>query len=248
MNLFKNKKAEKSSPDVAKMQMDDEIKTLLGNVMSNVKQLASVIDNGQVEQKAEDEDRVEVMDGEAEKAIETTNPEGAGTANDDAEERIDEADTTINDDSLSEVAKQFLAAMKTMNAVAEKSNQPRIQDTPEGQVLKSIELLANSQKQIHNELQETQKALASVLEGYGIAEEIKKAAEVNTSKSKPAISTTSGNNEWADALKSLVAKSGQERDHSENLSPFQTAMKSQNVGESSLAKTAQTLAMLRGQK
>lgn len=113
--------------------------------------------------EVEEEEEIEMSDDEdADDVMKSAN---GATASDDAEDRIEDMDE-VNEDNIKEVAKALVRLMAKKSAKSTKSSS----------VVKSNKISIDNRvlKSIINRIEEQDKALASILEGFGIADQVKK--------------------------------------------------------------------------
>jgi hypothetical protein len=192
-----------------------EEKVILNNILSLVQQLLSEDASGQEmsnegenpvdtgtnlemkamdpeledEGSAEDEDEDEAE--KVEKKLEQTKSDMI-TANDDAEDRIEGMNTNITDEAVDEVAKSILKMLykKPVQKSAKK---------PGSELAKVMTEMVKVQKALLSRQNETENALASILNGLGIADEVKKSFD-----SRPVNEVKKGLNNTADREAALA--------------------------------------------
>lgn len=177
-----------------------EEKTILSNIVSLAQQLLQsesaegTKEEGemQTETVLEGKENVKMAEGETEteeekkkredeeakvkkSTIETTS-EGA-TANDDAEEKVDDPLTNITDETIDEVAKAIVSMLYKNKNVKKSVNTEN--SNPTNKILGEI---VKIQKSMLARQEETENAIANLIKGFGIADEVTKAYEIETNK------------------------------------------------------------------
>ena len=201
----------KDAKKVSKALAPEEL-TLLSNVQSILDELIQMsggaADNTlapeeEIMSAETDSTEEDMMDKETEgkevkmilKGMEET-PSDASTASDDAEDRMDEVQTKETEDNVTEVAKALIALLAPKSEV--KKSVPTKSKLE--QVLEQIVQVQKAQQANQVELSE---AFGHLLEGMGIADQIKVA---KASKEQPAKEIHKGGNEEVlQVLKSLMS-------------------------------------------
>lgn len=185
------------------MNLDNEQMTLLNNILSLLKEIMqtgdevlepsdltegapaefSLLKEDNIEEGPEEESN----EDDLKKDLTSTESEGA-TANDDAEERIEDPEPEASQANMQEVAK-MLQMFKKINTV-KKSKKINPSTRVLNELVKTTKSIANKQKI-------TDEALINVLKGLGIADEIEKANNIQAEV------VTKGFNDTADVNKTL---------------------------------------------
>jgi hypothetical protein len=185
--------------------LDEEEKTILGNIAALVSELQKGGEQPVAESKNEDLDdmddkgkKVEMADKpkddeeaakaeddgtgeseEAEKALETT-PSDGPTASDDAEDRIDETPSEQTEENVNEVAKQLASLLMGVKKAKKvhKSTNP---------LVSTMQDMAEGMKVLKAENQVLGEAMTKLLDGIGVTEQLNvvRKAEEEARKSKP---------------------------------------------------------------
>lgn len=191
------------------MNLDNEQMTLLNNILSLLKEIMQTgdeviepADNTEgaptefsmfKEDKEDKEEDVteeyseEIDEEDLKKDLTSTESDGA-TANDDAEERVEDPEPEASQTNMQEVAK-MLQMFKKMNAVKKSKK-----IDPSARILND---LVKVTKSIADKQKTTDNALINVLKGLGIADEIEKANNLQAEV------VTKGLNNTADVNKTL---------------------------------------------
>lgn len=191
------------STKVQKMLTDEE-KAIIGNVKSLLGQLeqletAEEIDDTIVEETADmppndndvyrEDDEEEIEEKEEDETVEKDT-----TASDDAEDRVDDGQPEESEEAMQMLAKALLGQLK-------KSRKPKRKvqkSASNSDIIELKKLIAGVAKM---QLENTT-AIEGILEGYGLADKIKKSYEDKTAKTKP----VGYNDADSRALKALLAQ------------------------------------------
>lgn len=186
------------------MNLDNEQMTLLNNILSLLKEIMQTGDEviepadltegtpAEFSMLKEEEDVTEeyseeIDEEELKKDLTSTESDSA-TANDDAEERVEDPEPDASQENVQEVAK-MLQMFKKMNAVKKSKK-----IDPSTRILND---LVKVTKSIADKQKTTDDALINVLKGLGIADEIEKSNNIQVK------TVTKGLNDTADVNKTL---------------------------------------------
>jgi len=124
---------------------------------------------------------------EKSKHIET---EEGTTASDDAEERVEEYETPVNQDSLEEITKALrLLLAGRENSIKENVKKAYNNNSSNAEILNSIKGITQVVAKMQEQQNETNQAVSNILEGIGIADQIEKVykSQERQKKNKPVI-------------------------------------------------------------
>lgn len=199
--------------------MSPEMQTMMGNLSSILEEIQNMYgnegmgmeapaqmsakedmagDGDMMEEKVEsgyDEDMMK-----AQKALETTEPD-ATSASDDAEERMDETNTEITEDSVMEVAKALALLSGKVKAPVKKSAQKA------DPMVDAIHSLTRVVKGIADKQNATDTAVNGILEGLGVSSQLEKIQKSEDAKPLPVTNPDAG--EMLKVFKSMLGQGAQ---------------------------------------
>lgn len=137
------------------------------------KENVQMADDGKEDKDEKDEDKEEGK--EVKKGIIETGSDGA-TANDTSEKKLDDPLTDITEETIDEVAKAIVEKLYKSKSVKKSVNEDN------GTVNKLLTEMLKIQKGLLARQEETENAIANLIKGFGIADQVTKAYQAETNK------------------------------------------------------------------
>lgn len=209
------------------MNIDNDQKILLENILSLLQEImqssgveeetpineevvmeSAVVEDDEVNKNVEEDDK----DKDVEKELVNT-PSDGSTANDDAEERVDEPLPEASEENVKDVSK-MLNLLKRMNV--KKSNN-------DSKVLKEILQVT---KNLAGRQNDTEEALTHVLKGLGVAKEIEKINDIEKSeKVTKGLNNTQDVNNTVDILAQAISKVNKQSNTGESINEVRKTLR-----------------------